>query len=172
VPKETLIPRRQTVIVEEHEVSFDTGMLAEELSNVLRLVRPRNAAPPFEASSPNSLSELEDTLNLVTRAAAAMTAMEDRANLIQAKAIEIMDRSRQDVRAANLQVANLQARLIESEDLATSLEVRLAEAEERTTVARNWLGRFHEAVTKSFMSHGTPTSPFISEGAADSIALP
>jgi hypothetical protein len=126
--------------------------LAEDLDNVMRLIqapKPQPAAAPLLASDP---SHLNAALEMIKRAALAMDAMEDHANVVQAKAQELAERAHYDVRSARQQMAALEQRLSERDAQAEELEARLAEAEERAQAANEWLERFQETINAAFAS--------------------
>ncbi|MBV8447671.1 MAG: hypothetical protein JO094_14045 [Hyphomicrobiales bacterium] len=124
--------------------------LAEDLDNVMRLIQTPKSQPasaPLPTSDP---SHLNAALEMIKRAAQAMDAMEDHAQVVQAKAQELAERARYDVRSARQQVATLEQRLSESEAHAEELDARLAEAEERARAAHEWLERFQDTINAAF----------------------
>jgi hypothetical protein len=159
---ESLIACVRPTIVRRDARPFDVeaGGLVDELNNVLQLMQPRSNEPAPETGSASCLSKLDESLNLVHRAAEAAAAVEDRSNRIQAKALEVMERAREDLGTAHQQVANIQSRLSESEARASELSARLAEAEDRAIIAHDWLRRVQDTISKSFTARcaGRPTN--------------
>ncbi|MBW0002309.1 MAG: hypothetical protein JO216_02375 [Hyphomicrobiales bacterium] len=126
--------------------------LAEDLDNVMRFIQAPKSQPVSAAAMASDPTHLHAALEMVKRAAQAMDAMEDHAHVVQAKAQELADQARYDVRTARQQIAALEQRLSESEAQGEQLEARLAEAEERARAAQEWLERFHETINAAFAS--------------------
>ena len=123
--------------------------LADDLDNVMRFIQPKpqTAPGPLSASDP---SHLNAALEMIKRAAQAMDAMEDHAQVVQAKAQELAEQARYDVRSARQQIAALEQCLYERDAETEELEARLAQAEERANAAQEWLERFQETVNAAF----------------------
>jgi DNA repair ATPase RecN len=165
MPLEGRIPRIRPVIGRPaRPVEGEPRELADELDNVMRLLHAPEPAAAKDATPENDPSHLNAALDMVKRAAQAMDAMEDHAQVVQAKAQELAERARYDVRAARQQIASMQQRLLESEAHAEELETRLAEAEERSRTAHEWLARFHETINAAFASRPHPPEVAIATG--------
>jgi chromosome segregation ATPase len=124
--------------------------LAEDLDNVMRFIQPPKSEPATAPLAGSDSSHLNAALEMVKRAAQAMDAMEDHAQVVQAKAQELAEQARYDVRSARHHIAALEQRLSESEARAEELEARLAEAQERAHAAHEWLERFQETINAAF----------------------
>ena len=101
---------------------------------------------PAQSGPPNFL----DALEMIASAAELLTSMESHAQKVQAQAYEITQRAQYDVRAAEDEAASLRQKLSEKDAEISRLNGKIAEAEERTRTAQQWLRRFQDAVTKAF----------------------
>jgi hypothetical protein len=149
MPLESRTPGIRRVARPQASADGEPRDLAEDLDNVMRFIqtpKPQPAAP-LPASDP---SHLNAALEMIKRAAQAMDAMEDHAQVVQAKAQELAEQARYDVRSARQQIAALEQRLSEKDAQAEELEARLADAEERANAAQEWLERFQETVNAAF----------------------
>ncbi len=152
MPLESRTPGiRRIVARPQANVDGEPRDLADDLDNVMRFIQTPKSQPaaPLTASDP---SHLNAALEMIKRAAQAMDAMEDHAQVVQAKAQELAEQARYDVRSARQQIAALEQRLSEKDAQAEELEARLAEAEERANAAQEWLERFQETVNAAFAS--------------------
>jgi hypothetical protein len=87
-----------------------------------------------------------------------MATTEDRSRQIQAKALELTQRTHADRRETNERIACLRKQLAVSEIRSANLAKQLDEAKQRTQISYDWLGRFQQAIDTAFAAP-TPQAP-------------
>jgi hypothetical protein len=132
--------------------------LVEELDNVMRLLQQPGFPPRCEEKD-RSASELDAALEMVKRAAEAMSLMEERSRLVQTRAEALAEQARHDAALANERAASLQRRVVVSEARAEELDTKLQEAEERARAANEWLIRFYDTIMGHFSTRRPAPAP-------------
>ena len=130
----------------------------------MRLLHAPEPAAAKDATPENDPSHLNAALDMVKRAAQAMDAMEDHAQVVQAKAQELAERARYDVRAARQQIASMdssgcwRARRTPKNSKPGSPKPKSGRAR------HEWLARFHETINVAFASRPHPPEVAIATG--------
>ena len=104
-----------------------------------------------QAQSPNYLEALE----MISSAALTMASIEDQSHRIRANAFALTQRVRSERFETDQQISVLQEQLEASHYVAEQLRQQLAHAEERASVAEEWLQRFQEAIASAFAARRT-----------------
>ena len=150
----------QPIQLVKTESVMDASSASESNSPNSPLRDPSAAAAT--ATPPNYL----ETLEMISGAALTMASIEDQSQRIRANALALTQRVRSDRLEAGQQIGVLQEQLKASHMLAERLRQQLAQAEERASVAEEWLKRFHEAINSAFAARRA------AETAADSTTAP
>lgn len=160
VPSEATIVEASNRFARKGDVEpFD---LNRELAAALeRLMLPKSepassslgandSTPVDDAATDKTLPSYLEALEMISSAAEVMASMESHSQRVEAKAYEIAERARYDVRVAQEEVAALRAQFNESLAKIEDLNRRAAEAEGRAQTAQQWLIRFQQATTRAF----------------------
>jgi hypothetical protein len=125
----------------------------EGLSKILRLAFPAEeprADAPVERRGPGK-RDMAAALDLVNRAADAISATEERARELEARTQALAQRATEELKTA-------EERIRAAEALALAAEVRAQEAEERAKEAEEWLARVHDLILDKFSRAGSSTA--------------
>ncbi|HWX57885.1 hypothetical protein [Bradyrhizobium sp.] len=157
------------VVVEERFSQADAAWPSNAAAQSIQIVQterstPAGNAPEFaapiasmpdggdaQAQSPN----YHEALEMISSAALTMASIEDQSHRIRANAFALTQRVRSERFETDQQISVLQGQLEASHFVAEQLRQQLAQAEERASVAEEWLQRFQEAIASAFAARRT-----------------
>jgi hypothetical protein len=126
----------------------EAGMIAEDRKNV---------------ELPGAWPDTDGALDLVRKAAEALSLMEERATALESYALKVVKEAREELAAAATKVSSYRERALAAEEFARELQNRLAEsqdrlshseerarhAEEEAENAKTWIAHVNDVITST-----------------------
>jgi hypothetical protein len=140
--------RRAATSVGSKRAQGEAGMIAEDRKNV---------------ELPGAWPDTDGALDLVRKAAEALSLMEERATALESYALKVVKEAREELAAAAAKVSSYRERALAAEEFARELQNRLAEsqdrlshseerarhAEEEAENAKTWMAHVNDVITST-----------------------